>query len=261
MRTLEPSSKMYHGYLIRATIALLICFAPVTAYPSLAETFGESAPTDHRAHLSRPELSLGRSPSYDYEIPLPGSYTLPSLGIAGDGKVLTTSAEERELQTLFDGRITLLSFIYTRCADPNACPLASGTLFQIHNLSQVDRSLSENLQLLTLSFDPAFDTPEVISAYQNAITTNASGQDAAPWTFITTRSSKDLAPILRSFGQRIDRKKNPLDPYGPYNHLLRVYLIDRNGKIRNIYGAGLLDPRLLLTDIRTLLIEEGNTHN
>jgi cytochrome oxidase Cu insertion factor (SCO1/SenC/PrrC family) len=67
---------------------------------------------------------------------------------------------------------------------------------------------------------------------------------------------KNLNPILETYGQRVDRKKNPDDPLGPLSHLVRVYLIDRDKMIRNIYSFGLLDPRLLLADVRTLLLEE-----
>ena len=41
---------------------------------------------------------------------------------------------------------------------------------------------------------------------------------------------------------------------GPYNHPLRVYLIDGQKQIRNIYSYGLLDPRLVMTDVRTLMM-------
>ena len=78
---------------------------------------------------------------------------------------------------------------------------------------------------------------------------------AAPWKFITTRSQSDLQPILEAYGQTVDRRKNPAHPLGPLNHILRVYLIDREGQIRNIYSTGTLDPRLVLADIRTLLLE------
>jgi cytochrome oxidase Cu insertion factor (SCO1/SenC/PrrC family) len=56
----------------------------------------------------------------------------------------------------------------------------------------------------------------------------------------------------------VDRKKDPDDPMGPLFHMVRVYLIDREAMIRNIYSFGMLDPRLLLADVRTLLQEEGN---
>ena len=40
-------------------------------------------------------------------------------------------------------------------------------------------------------------------------------------------------------------------------HILRVFLIDREGRIRNIYSSGTLDPRLVLADVKTLLLEEA----
>jgi protein SCO1 len=40
-------------------------------------------------------------------------------------------------------------------------------------------------------------------------------------------------------------------------HILRVFLIDREGRIRNIYSSATLDPRLVLADVKTLLLEES----
>ena len=68
----------------------------------------------------------------------------------------------------------------------------------------------------------------------------------------------ELQPILAAYGQAVDKKQNPSDPTGPLNHTLRVLLIDAAGKIRNIYSSGTLDPRLLLADVRTLMIEAGH---
>jgi hypothetical protein len=53
----------------------------------------------------------------------------------------------------------------------------------------------------------------------------------------------------------VDKKRNPNDPTGPLNHTLRVFLIDREGRIRNIYSSGTLDSRLVLADVRTLMLE------
>jgi cytochrome oxidase Cu insertion factor (SCO1/SenC/PrrC family) len=81
---------------------------------------------------------------------------------------------------------------------------------------------------------------------------------AAQWHFLTTRSQAELRPILDAYGQAVDRKRNPLDPTGPLNHTLRVFLIDAAGNIRNIYSSDTLDPRLVLADVRTLLMESGS---
>ena len=45
--------------------------------------------------------------------------------------------------------------------------------------------------------------------------------------------------------------------FGPFTHQLRVYLIDSARRIRNIYSLGFLDPRLVVGDVRTLLLEEA----
>jgi cytochrome oxidase Cu insertion factor (SCO1/SenC/PrrC family) len=55
----------------------------------------------------------------------------------------------------------------------------------------------------------------------------------------------------------VDKKKNPRDPTGPLNHTLRVFLIDPAGYIRNIYSSDTLDPRLVLADVRTLMLESA----
>ena len=65
-----------------------------------------------------------------------------------------------------------------------------------------------------------------------------------------------IAPLLAAYGQRVDKRKKP-SATGPYQHPLRVYLIDDRQQIRNIYSFGLLDPRLVITDVQTLLAERS----
>lgn len=190
---------------------------------------------------------------YDYTPPEPGTYELPPIMAAGDGRVLKAGGKKAKLLDLMEDHITVLSFIYTRCRDPYACPFASGVLYDIHQATKDDSTIAKNLQLVTFSFDPEHDTPTVMADYGNAL---RSEDEGCRWQFLTTARAKDLKPILETYGQRVDRKKNPNDPLGPFFHLVRVYLIDRKQMVRNIYSFGLLDPRLLLTDVRTLLLEE-----
>jgi len=194
---------------------------------------------------------------HDYPAPEPGTYDLPAIKAAADGKVLGADGKARRLSELLRGHVTILSFIYTRCADPTACPHASGVLYQIHQQTKSDPALARDLQLLTFSFDPEHDTPQVMARYGDGLRGGGQRDDVpgSPWHFLTTAGSRDLKPILEAYGQRVDRKKSPDDPLGPLNHLVRVYLIDENQRIRNIYSFGLMDPRLLLADVRTLLRE------
>ena len=199
------------------------------------------------------EMADKTCPPRVYDPPVPGSYSLPVLKKAGDGSILGPDGKPARLRTLLDGRITVMSFTYTRCKDPGACPLATRVLYQLHQVSMQDADIAKHRQLLTLSFDPTHDTPEVMAVYQKTYEPERPG---SPWLFLTVPSAKELEPILSSYGQAIDLKPDPDDEFGPYAHQLRVFLIDRNGMIRNIYSYGLLDPRLVMTDVRTLLMEE-----
>ena len=196
---------------------------------------------------------LPRDTDYDYDPPTPGSYSLPIVKPAADGALLDSKGKSLSLRDLTHGRITILSFIYTRCAAGKACPYAIGVLNQLHELSVDDQTLAKNMRLVSMSFDPEYDTPQRLAAYSEAIREEKSGCE---WRFATAKSRAELETILAAYGQTVDKRPNPADPQGPLYHILRVFLIDRVGRIRNIYSSGTLDPRLVLSDVKTLLLEE-----
>jgi cytochrome oxidase Cu insertion factor (SCO1/SenC/PrrC family) len=195
-----------------------------------------------------------RDADYDYDPPAPGSYSLPVVKPAADGAIVDSNGKSLNLRDVIRGRVTVLSFIYTRCAAGKACPYATGVLSQLHQHSAADQTLAKNMRLVSMSFDPEYDTPQRLADYSEAIREEKSGCE---WRFATPKSPADLESILAAYGQTVDKRPNPLDPQGPLFHILRVYLIDREGRIRNIYSSGTLDPRLVLADVKTLLLEEG----
>lgn len=244
----------------RSLILLAAAIAFTLQLPAGHQTLAHSAHGSEQQHPIVPdqriELSLGRSENYDYDPPQPGSYRLPVLKQAADGAVLDAGGKPRQLHDQFDGRITVLSFIYTRCGDPNGCPLATGLLHKLLLISRQDPLIAEHLQLISLSFDPEYDTPQVMAGYGGSLSTQSDGNDAGSgWQFLTTASEAELQPILAAYGQTIDAKQDSADPFGPYYHQLKLFLIDDQSQIRNIYSLGFLDPRLVMTDIRTLLLE------
>ncbi len=197
---------------------------------------------------------FARDRDHDYDAPAPGSYNLPVVKVAPDGALLDSNAKSLSLRELIRGRVTVLSFIYTRCAAPNACPYATGVLSQLHRASLDDETLARSLRLVSLSFDPEYDTPERLADYAEVMRDEKLGCE---WRFATAKSQADLESVLNGYGQVVDKRQNPADPQGPLYHILRVFLIDREGRIRNIYSSGTLDPRLVLADVRTLLLEES----
>ena len=173
---------------------------------------------------------------------------------AADGALLDSDGKPINLRDLTHGRITVLSFIYTRCTATKACPYAAGVLNQLHLLSVDDQSLAKNMRLVSMSFDPDYDTPQRLAEYSGGVREKKSGCE---WRFVTAKSRVELESILSAYGQAVDKRSNSADPQGPLYHILRVFLIDREGRIRNIYSSGTLDPRLVLADVKTLLLENA----
>ena len=148
-----------------------------------------------------------------------------------------------------------LSFIYTHCDDVNGCPLATYVFSIVQNRIATADDLRKQVKLVSLSFDPANDTPAQMAQYgKNFI------KDGFDWQFLTTRSEQDLAPILSSYNQSIQKDVDENgESLGTISHLLRVFLIDKNGRIRNIYSMSFLHPDTMMNDIRTLLMEGKDT--
>jgi cytochrome c peroxidase len=109
-----------------------------------------------------------------------------------------------------------------------------------------DPTLRDRLRLVSVSFDPQHDTPNVMAAY--AARLRAPGFD---WAFLTGTSDAALRPLLEGYDQWIIR-----DESGAISHTLRVVLIDRKLRVRNIYNVSFLHPDTVLNDVRTLLLED-----
>jgi cytochrome c peroxidase len=188
----------------------------------------------------------------DYTPPAPGTYTLPPLGGAADGAVLDASGEPLRLTEVLDGKLVLMGFIYTHCPDMNGCPLASYVMKQVQGRLLEDGELRDEVRLISLSFDPELDTPEAMRQYSHHFK-----RKDFDWRFLTTASEADLQPILQGYGQFREKQYASDGSYaGSMSHILRVYLIDRDQRIRNIYSAGFLHRETAVNDLKTLLLEE-----
>jgi cytochrome c peroxidase len=187
-----------------------------------------------------------------FKLPAPGSYTLPSLGQAADGKVLDSDGRALNLRDLYGGdKLTLLSFIYATCSDVNGCPLATAVFHKLQSRLLKAPELAKQLRLVTLSFNPEHDTPEAMRKYGQSF----SGE--LEWRFLTTAAERDVQPILAAYDQSVQKDYDAAGHFtGTFSHILRVYLIDRQGQIRNIYTVSFLHPETLLNDVRTLLLEK-----
>ena len=185
-----------------------------------------------------------------FAAPEAGSYQLPDLGSAGNGTVVAADDRDLSLHDLMGDKLVLLSFIYSTCNDTNGCPLATAVFYRIKQRLESEPALSKQLRLVTLSFNPEHDTPAVMREYGEGL---AGGLD---WRFLTTRSELLLQPILDQYQQTVQKAFDQQGNFtGIFSHILRVYLIDKNKRLRNIYSVSFLHPDTLINDVKTVLQE------
>ena len=146
---------------------------------------------------------------------VPPSYL--SAGQSVPNFTLTDQNRRQVSLSQFAGAVVAINFIYTRCPLPNFC-------FRLSNyfglLQKRFRSrLGQDLFLLTITFDPEHDQPEVLAAYSN--TWNA---DLRGWRFLTG-TGDEVRSVCRMFGVT----------YWPdeslFTHSLQTVIIDRQGKL------------------------------
>jgi len=194
------------------------------------------ASDEHASHGGEPDAGGPR-----FEPPAPGSYELPAIGQVADAQLLDQAGNAAPLLELEPGRAALVSFVYLSC--PDACPTATATFAALDAKLAERPALAPRVELVTVSFDPARDTPEKMAALERALAPRGR------WRFLTARSAEAIEPVLVDFGQ----DAVPIDDTGLVRHVLKVFLIDGEKRIRNVYSAGFLDVRLLLADLETVL--------
>jgi protein SCO1/2 len=188
-------------------------------------------------------------------VPLPpGSYTLQKIQRVADAVLLDSAGRTVRLAALTQGKITLLTFFYTYCADPLGCPFAHTTLAGLRDSVRRDHDLTGRVRFLSVSLDPTHDTPPAIATYAAEF-----GVDPGfEWRFLTARSVPRLLPILDDFGQSVSVE---LDQRGratrTMHHMLKMFLIDARGEVREIYTLAFIQPAVIFNDIKTLALEAG----
>ena len=200
---------------------------------------------------SNPEVLAPGWSELEFEPPTAGSYQLPPLGLAGDGTLLDGQGETTQLHGLMGDKILVLSFIYSSCSEANGCPLATHVLDRIKTRLLESPGEGEAVRFISLSFDPVQDTPQVMRAYGSGFVS-----EDFDWRFLTTSDESQLEPILQSYGQMVIRDPQTEDgPGGRISHILRVFLIDQNKQIRNVYSPSFLHADTIINDIQTLQLE------
>jgi protein SCO1 len=115
------------------------------------------------------------------------------------------------------GKVVAVTFIYTRCPLPDYCPRMVENFRAVRNRFAV--RMARDLVLLTISFDPKYDTPQTMAAYATANRAGGPG-----WLFLTGDSAK-IARVCDAFGIQYFAEE------GLITHSLQTAVIDRDGRL------------------------------
>ena len=201
---------------------------------------------------SAPDPGPALAPQMDF-VPTPaGTYELQRIQQCPDAVLLNASAGARRLSAYTRGKVTLLTFFYTYCTDPWGCPFAYQTMKGLRDRIAADAALRSRVRFVNISFDPTHDTPDALRGYAKGL----AGATGFEWQFFTARSMAELTPLLDGFGQDVRVETDAAGrPTRAINHMLKLFLIDSSGVVREIYSLAFLHPEVMLNDIQTLLME------
>lgn len=190
--------------------------------------------------------------SPEFEPPAPGTYTLPVVDTVSNHPVLDSNGKHIGLLDLKREKIAVISFIYTSCAETTGCPLAMGVLKHLDwMLAKQAKLAQKKVVLFSVSFDPERDTPERMAAVRTSLSPRSN------WHFLTGATAVELQPLLEDFNQPAAKLFYQDGTWsGLFRHVLKVFLLDEDNNVRNIYSVGFLNPQLVMNDIQTLLMEK-----
>jgi protein SCO1/2 len=126
------------------------------------------------------------------------------------------------------GTAVALTFIYTRCPLPNFCPRMDRNFLAAQRQIAARAELRDRVQLLSVTFDPAFDTPAVLAQHASSI-----GADLASWRFLTA-DQETIDAFATRFGVAIVRE---VDGRVDITHNLRTAVIAPDGRIAKIFSG------------------------
>jgi cytochrome oxidase Cu insertion factor (SCO1/SenC/PrrC family) len=197
---------------------------------------------------------VASAPRMEFSPPPPGSYKLQNIQRVSDAVLLDGVGRAVKLSAVTRGKITLLTFFYTYCVDPLGCPFAHTTLANLRDRVRDDRALTGRVRFVSVSLDPTHDTPAVLASYAREFTIDPGFE----WQFLTARRVPDLLPVLDDFGQDVSVD---VDESGratrTLHHMLKMFLIDGRGEVREVYSLAYLQPQVMFNDIKTLAMEAG----
>lgn len=180
------------------------------------------------------------------EAPLPAGEPAPRLTViepgteAPDTELIDQEGRTRRISD-WRGKTIAVTFVYTRCPLPDFCPRMDRNFKAAQQALQSDATLASRVHLLSVSFDPEYDTPPIMAAHAKRI-----GADPATWSYLTGER-KSVDRLAGAFGVSVMREDQPMQEI---MHNLRTAIIDANGKLVTVLNGRDWTPEELVSALR-----------
>jgi protein SCO1/2 len=150
-----------------------------------------------------------------------------------EAELLTEYGTRRQLSD-FRSQVVAFTFFFTSCPLPDYCPRMNQDFAATRALLRAAPQAPTNWQFLSISFDPGFDTPEILSGYARLYR----GADTNQWLFaaLPTNTLDAIAPRLNLMILRAG---------GGISHNLRTVVLDPQGRIYQLFDGNEWTPRQL----------------
>ncbi|MDQ2926348.1 MAG: SCO family protein [Acidobacteriota bacterium] len=175
-------------------------------------------------------------------------YHIPVVGDIVPDYALLNQSGRRIRMSEFRGKVVLLTFIYTRCAMADFCPKMSRNFAEIDKALAGDPALYARTHLLSISFDPKYDTPKVLRSYGGAYTGKYTNEKFAHWDFAAP-SVAELPKVEQFF----DLGVTPGDGKS-LMHSLATVIVGKDGKVVAFYPTNDWTTDALVQQIRAAAV-------
>jgi protein SCO1 len=149
----------------------------------------------------------------------------------------------------YKGRALVLTFIYTRCPLPDYCPLVTDNFAEIVKAIKDDAAVYAKTQLLSISVDPAYDTPERLREYGAGRTTESGAQTFSHWQF-ATGSPDEVKEVATCFGLQYFTEADQII------HSLVTAVISPDGRVVKLYRGNEWKPAEIISDLQNFKQQE-----
>jgi len=160
-------------------------------------------------------------PAVQYHVPAPGD-AVPNF-------TLLNQSDKKIRLGQFKGKVLVMTFVYTRCPLADYCPRMSRNFAEIDKTLSADKKLYAETHLLSVSFDPTYDTPKVLKSYGEAYTGRYTQETFAHWDFAAPEQAE-----MQQMEEFFDLGVTPGDN-GTLQHSLSTLVIGKDGKVAAFY--------------------------